>query len=97
MKQASAIMKKAPALHLARKGKDELEMKTKESTHEPHAKGGGDDAGGRLQGGKGRHSKNGPGGRRNALIRLDSTKEIQGFPWLYYLRALLDKARICLD
>ena len=28
-------MKTAPALHLARKGKDELEMKTKETTLEP--------------------------------------------------------------
>jgi hypothetical protein len=41
--------------------------------------------------------KIGRGGRRNALIRPDSAKEIQGFSLLKFGRALLDEARIWLD
>jgi len=50
-----------------------------------------------LCGGKRRTNKKGPGGPRNPLIRLDSAKEIQGFPLLDFGRALLDEARIWLD
>ena len=37
--QASAILRTAPALHLARNGKEELEMKTKEATNQRRANG----------------------------------------------------------
>ena len=32
-----------------------------------------------FKAGRGARNKEGPGGQRNALIRLDSAKEIQGF------------------
>ena len=89
--------KKAPALHLARKGLDELEMKTMETTLKPWRTAAPTPPRGLLRGGKRRTNKKGPGGRRNALIRLDSAKEIQGFSLLYFGRALLDEARIWLN
>jgi hypothetical protein len=51
---------------------------------------------GRLSGGKRRKEKKGLGGRRKPLIRLNSAKEIQGFPLLDFGRALLDEAQIWL-
>ena len=50
-----------------------------------------------FKAGSGAKNKKGPGGRRNALISLDSAKEIQGFSLLNFVRALLDEARIWLN
>ena len=46
---------------------------------------------------RGGERKNGVGGRHKPLKRLDSTKEIQGFLWLKFGRALPDLAPIWLD
>ena len=76
----------------------ELEMKTKETTHEPHANGQRRRRpAASFEAGSGAEIKKGPGGRRKPLIRLDSAKEIQGFSLLYFVRALLDEARIWLN
>jgi hypothetical protein len=46
---------------------------------------------------RGGERKKCPGGRRKPLKRLISAKEIQGFPWLKFGRALPDSAPIWLD
>jgi hypothetical protein len=50
-----------------------------------------------FEAGSGAETKTGLGGRCNALIRLDSAKEIQGFCLTLFGRALLDEARIWLN
>jgi hypothetical protein len=56
---------------------EELEMKTKKTTHDSMRTGAADAARDLLSGGKGCKKKKGPGGRRNALKRLNSAKEIK--------------------
>ena len=64
-------------------------MKTKE-THNPGERACADAARGRLQGGKRRTNKKGPGGQRNPLIRLNSPMESQGFSLAGFWPILLD-------
>jgi hypothetical protein len=63
----------SPSPRSKRPGK--LEMKTKETTLKPRPMGAPTRPPGLFQGGKGRTQKRALGGRRNPLIRLDSTKE----------------------
>jgi hypothetical protein len=49
-----------------------------------------------FKAGSGARNKKGPGGRRKPLKRLNSAKEIKGFPRLKFGWALLGEARIWL-
>ena len=72
-------------------------MKTKETTRNPGEQAAPTRPVASFEAGSGAKIKKGPGGRRNALIRLNSAKEIQGFSLLNFVRALLDEARIWLN
>ena len=88
---------KAPALHLARKARG---TRNENQGNDTETRANGQRrrrAVASCEAGSGAKRKKGPGGRRNALITLDSAKENQGFPLLYFGRALLDEVRIWLN